>query len=162
MPITAPIPGTPGATGPAGPAPAGTGLVAVTAGVLATPIPIPWSTTIPVTTTQTTDATVTTIASIDFSSYGGGMVSAFVAAHNTAKTVACAWTITASVTNSGGTVTLVDSVSEPTDPVSALACALDVSGTNVRIRVTGVASGGDPNLNVNWCCSATAVLHGSP
>lgn len=104
---------------------------------------------------NTTDATVSTVATISTGSNRVYMVIAKVVAMTTdITTQQAAYTRTALFKNVAGTLSLVGAVTANTtiETDSAWDCTLDASGTDMRVRVTGAAA-----TNVIWHCQVEVI-----
>lgn len=97
-------------------------------------------------TVQTTDATTTTCGTYTVPA-GTVVVKILVKAAQSDLTNATGWEILAVAVNSAGTVTIPGTpiVTGPTDVASTWLVALDVSGTTIRLRVTGTLA-----TTVDW------------
>lgn len=117
----------------------------------------PWSAILAPTTAQTTDATTTTIATIATTTDKGHALDLVVSATQSDRSAQVAFKILASVTNVAGTCTVRNQLITADDGgASGWAAVLDVSGTNIRVRVTG--AGG---TTIDWCVAGTLLIHGS-
>ncbi len=116
----------------------------------------PWSAVTSPSTVQTTDATTTTLKTIATTTDKGHVVDLLVSATRSDRGVMVAWKILATITNVSGTCTVRDVVITPTDPASTWVATVDVSGTDIRVRVTG--AGG---TTIDWCVAGTLLIHGS-
>lgn len=116
----------------------------------------PWSAILAPTTAQTTDATTTTLATIATTTDKGHALDLLVSATQSDRSAQVVFKILASVTNAAGTCTVRDVVITPTDPASTWVATVDVSGTDIRVRVTG--AGG---TTIDWCVAGTRLVHGS-
>jgi hypothetical protein len=116
----------------------------------------PWSAVTSPSTVQTTDATVTTLKTIATTTNKGHVVDLLVSATQSDRSVQVAWKILATITNVAGTCTVRDVVITTTDPASAWAATVDVSGTDIRVRVTGAGA-----TTIDWCVAGTRLVHGS-
>ena len=110
---------------------------------------------------ETTDATVTTLHTVPITASRTYFIEATVTARRTGGAAGTAddgavYILRAMVTTKAGTVT-IDSVVATlvAEDVAAYACTLDVSTTNIRVRVTGVAS-----TTIDWACKVTAQAQG--
>lgn len=117
---------------------------------------LPWSDRIAPATVQTTDATTTTLKSYTTTTDKGHALDLIVSATQSDRSTQVVFKILASVTNAGGTCTVRDVVITPTDPASTWTATVDVSGTDIRVRVTG--AGG---TTIDWCVAGTLLIHGS-
>lgn len=140
----------------------GTDVVERTMVQLSASLGLPWSTSAVPVTVQTTDATQTTAATFATTTSKGHLLRVDVHAVKSDRSLACGWSAVVSVTNAAGTVTVRDTVLlGPTTPGSAIVDAttpltFDASGTDVRVRVKGVAA-----TTVDWVVSITALTYGS-
>lgn len=110
---------------------------------------------------ETTDATITTLHTVPITASRTYFIEATVTARRTGGAAGTAddgavYILRAMVTTKSGTVT-IDSVVATlvAEDVAAYACTLDVSTTNIRVRVTGVAS-----TTIDWACKVTAQAQG--
>jgi len=110
---------------------------------------------------ETTDATVTTLHTVPITADRTYFIEATVTARRTGGAAGTAddgavYILRAMVTTKSGTVT-IDSViaTMVAEDVAAYACTLDVSTTNIRVRVTGVAA-----TTIDWACKVTAQAQG--
>lgn len=118
---------------------------------------VPWDACVPPEALTTSDATPTTIATLDASTWTHARVHVSASAALDDETSGCAWELFAQVLNAAGTV----SVSTPHQaqrtnsvaPVDAWEVSMVASGTNVLVQVTGQAA-----TTINWTVSATVVL----
>lgn len=117
---------------------------------------LPWTTAIAPDDGQTTDATTTTIATIATTTDKGHALDLVVSATQSDRSASVAFKILASVTNAAGTLTVRSQVTTPSDGASAWTAVVDVSGTNIRVRVTG--AGG---TTIDWVVAGTMLVHGS-
>ena len=117
---------------------------------------LPWSDRISPATVQTTDATTTTLKSYTTTTDKGHALDLIVSATQSDRSAQVVSKILASVTNAGGTCTVRDVVITPTDPATTWVATVDVSGTDIRVRVTG--AGG---TTIDWCVAGTLLIHGS-
>lgn len=168
--------GAAGSTGATGPAPSGaandvvylTGSAVAAARTLAAQITatlaatiaalgLPWTASAAPVTVQTTDATVTTLATFATTTSKHHALLLIVSAGQSDRSASVMWTRLLSVTNDAGTVTIRDNKElGPTNPATAWVVSLDVSGTSVRVRVTGVAA-----TTIDWSCTVTSLVGGS-
>lgn len=116
----------------------------------------PWSAVVAPSTVQTTDATTTTLKTIATTSDKGHALDLIVSATQSDRSAQVVFKILATITNAAGTCTVRDVVITPTDPASAWTATVDVSGTDIRVRVTG--AGG---TTIDWCVAGTLLIHGS-
>lgn len=118
---------------------------------------LPWTTALAPDDGQTTDATTTTIATIATTTDKGHALDLVVSATQSDRSAQVAFKILASVTNVAGTCTVRNQLITADDGgASGWAAVLDVSGTNIRVRVTG--AGG---TTIDWCVAGTLLIHGS-
>lgn len=118
---------------------------------------VPWDACVPPEALTTSDATPTTIATLDASTWTHARVHVSASAALDDETSGCAWELFAQVLNAAGTV----SVSTPHQaqrtnsvaPVDAWEVSMVASGTDVLVQVTGQAA-----TTINWTVSATVVL----
>lgn len=100
---------------------------------------------------QTTDATVTTCASYTPTDGKTSMITVTVAAHKTDHTAGDFAVLMAGFYRNGGTVTQIGSTTAVV-ATSTWTATLDVSGTSVRVRVTGAGA-----TTINWRATATVT-----
>jgi len=118
---------------------------------------LPWSTAVAPDDGQSTDATTTTIATIATTTDKGHALDLLVSATQSDRSAQVAFKILASVTNVAGTCTVRNQLITADDGgASGWAAVLDVSGTNIRVRVTG--AGG---TTIDWLVAGTMLVHGS-
>ncbi len=118
---------------------------------------LPWSDRISPATVQTTDATTTTLKSYTTTTNKGHTLDLVVSATQSDRSAATSWKILASITNAAGTCTVRNQLITADDGgASTWAVELDVSGTDIRVRVTG--AGG---TTIDWCVAGTLLIHGS-
>ncbi len=118
---------------------------------------LPWSTAVAPDGGQSTDATTTTIATIATTTDKGHALDLLVSATQSDRSAQVTFKILASVTNVAGTCTVRNQVVTADDGgASGWAAVLDVSGTNIRVRVTG--AGG---TTIDWRVAGTLLIHGS-
>lgn len=92
---------------------------------------------------QTTDATQTTCGSYTVPSNSAVTAKLLVTALKSDFSASCGWEILVTVRNSGGTLTIEGGgaiIIGPTDGATTWAVTVDVSGTSLRLRVTGAAA----------------------
>ena len=116
----------------------------------------PWSAVTSPSTVQTTDATVTTLKTIATTTDKGHVVDLLVSATLADRSAQAAWKILATITNVAGVCTVRDVSITATDPTSVWTATVDVSGTDIRVRVTGAAA-----TTIDWCVTGTRLVHGS-
>lgn len=118
---------------------------------------LPWSDRIAPATVQTTDATTTTLKSYTTTTNKGVALDLVVNATQSDRSASVTWKILASITNAAGTVTIRNQLITADDGgASTWTAVLDVSGTDIRVRVTG--AGG---TTIDWCVAGTLLVHGS-
>lgn len=118
---------------------------------------LPWTASAAPVTVQTTDATVTTLATFATTTSKHHALLLIVSAGQSDRSASVMWTRMVSITNAAGTVTIRDTKElGPTDPATAWVISTDVSGTDVRVRVTGVAA-----TTIDWSCTVTSLVGGS-
>lgn len=102
-----------------------------------------------ITSVQTTDATVTTCGTHTPPNGSVSSVKATVSAYRTDGSEAACYTLSATVRKFGGTANLVGTVTVVSahEDVAGWDATLDVSGGDVRCRVTGEAA-----KTINWDC----------
>lgn len=91
---------------------------------------------------QTTDATQTTCGSYTVPA-GAYTAKLLVTAAKSDLSTACGWEITVTVVNNAGAVSIVGGgaiIVGPTDGATTWSVTVDVSGTSLRLRVTGAAA----------------------
>lgn len=167
-------------TAAGGGAPAGTGIVEAMGGAFRDPVrsasdvrtalglgtiatmAAPWTASVAPVETRTTDATVTTIATISTTTDKGFTLQLLISATKSDRSAIVSWLYLVTVTNAAGVVTVRDSLAlGPTDPASTIVAAVtpvafDVSGTSVRVRGTGVVA-----TAVDWNVSVIAMIGGA-
>lgn len=105
---------------------------------LTTALGLPWVTS-QSTSVQTTDATMTTCGTYTVPS-GSKTARVLVTAVTSGLTLSTGWDILVNVVNNGGVLTLSGGgsvITGPTDPTTVWLATMDVSGTSLRLRVTG-------------------------
>jgi len=117
---------------------------------------LPWHASVGPATVQTTDATTTTAVTIATTTDKGHALDLVVSATKSDRSTQVAWKILATITNAAGVCAVRDALITASDPGTAWTATVDVSGTNVRVRVTG--AGG---TTVDWCCAGSMLVHGS-
>lgn len=93
--------------------------------------------------TTTTNATTTTCGTYTVPTNSAVTIKLLVTAITSTYGASCGWELLATARNAAGTVTLEGGgaiVTGPTDGATAWTVAADVSGTSVRLRVTGAAA----------------------
>lgn len=115
--------------------------------------PIPWDTSFGATVT-TTDATVTTCGSVTPTDLNVVRIVAHIVATKSSHDAGAAYWITGVFRRSGGTVTQISSTTtiDVAEDDATWNATLDVSGTSVRVRVTGKAA-----TTINWRTRGTVV-----
>nr|QBK86418.1 MAG: hypothetical protein LCMAC102_02130 [Marseillevirus LCMAC102] len=105
-------------------------------------------------TVQTTDATVTTLATIATTTDRSTLIDVKVSARNTGASEAAGYFLKSVFRNNTGTVTQVgtDDLLSFEDN-TAWAVTTSISGTNILVRVTGVAA-----TTINWKSQHTTIL----
>ena len=116
---------------------------------------MPWSSTLAPSTAHTEDATTATLGSIPTTTDKGHALDLLVTAIQGDRSAQVAWRILATVTNAAGVCTVRDVVVTPSDPGSAWTATVDVSGTNIRVRVTGAAA-----TSLDWIAAGTLLVYG--
>lgn len=94
------------------------------------------------TSVQTTDATQTSCGTYTVPA-GAYTVELLVTGAKSDLSAACGWKLTVTVVNNSGTVSIVGGgalIVGPTDGATTWAVTVDVSGTSLRLRVTGAAA----------------------
>lgn len=97
---------------------------------------------------QTTDATQTTCGTYTTASNSAVTIELLVTGLKSDFSASSGWKIYVTARNSGGTVTLEGGgaiIVGPTDPATTWSVTVDVSGADVRLRVTGAAA-----TTVDW------------
>lgn len=118
---------------------------------------LPWSTAVAPDDGQSTDATTTTIATIATTTDKGHALDLLVSATQSDRSAQVTFKILASVTNVAGTCTVRNQlITADDDGASGWAAVLDVSGTNIRVRVTGALA-----TTIDWLVAGTMLVHGS-
>jgi len=118
---------------------------------------LPWTAPLAPDDGQTTDATTTTIATIATTTDKGHALDLVVSATQSDRSAQVAFKILASVTNVAGTCTVRNQLITADDGgASGWAAVLDVSGTNIRVRVTGALA-----TTIDWLVAGTMLVHGS-
>lgn len=118
---------------------------------------LPWSDRIAPATVQTTDATTTTLKSYTTTTDKGVALDLVVNATQSDRSTSVTWKILASITNAAGTVTIRNQLITADDGgASTWTAVLDVSGTDIRVRVTGAGA-----TTIDWCVAGTLLIHGS-
>ena len=128
---------------------------AASATAAAAAIEAPWSSTLAPSTVHTDDATVTTLESIPTTTDKGHAIDLLVTAVQGDRSAQVAWRILATVTNAAGVCTVRDVVVTPSDPGSAWVATVDVSGTSIRVRVTGAAA-----TSLDWIAAGSLLVYG--
>lgn len=118
---------------------------------------MPWTTPIAPDDGQTTDATTTTIATIATTTNKGHALDLVVSAAQSDRSASVAFKVLASVTNVAGVCTVRSQVTTASDGgASTWTVVVDVSGTNIRVRVTGALA-----TTIDWVVAGTMLVHGS-
>jgi hypothetical protein len=118
---------------------------------------LPWTTAIAPDDGQTTDATQTTIATIATTTNKGHALDLLVSATQSDRSAQVTFKVLASVTNVAGTLAVRNQLIAADDGgASGWAAELDVSGTNIRVRVTGAGA-----TTIDWLVAGTMLVHGS-
>lgn len=116
----------------------------------------PWTAIISQDGTLTGDATTTTVTTIATSTDRGHSLDITVSAIRSDYSDQVTWKLLASVTNAGGVVTIRNVLITADDGgASPWTVALDVSGTDVRVRVTGAAA-----TDLTWAVVGTVLRFG--
>jgi hypothetical protein len=95
------------------------------------------------TSVQTTDATQTTCGSYTVPNNSAVTAKLLVTGLKSDFTASCGWELTLTARNAGGTVTIEGGgaiIVGPTDGATTWSVTVDVSGTSLRLRVTGAAA----------------------
>lgn len=114
----------------------------------------PWSSTLAPTEVETNNATTTTLASIATVASRSYVVDLLVVSTRS-PTAVVAWKLLATVhSDGGGTLTLNDVlIHGPTDGgASTMTATVDVSGSSIRVRVTGLGA-----TSVDWSVTGTVL-----
>lgn len=123
---------------------------------------LPWSTPIGPDDGQTTDATPTTIATIATTTDKGHALDLTVGAAKDDRSVGVTFKILAHVSNVAGVCTVRNQAifasdgRDPLEPTVLWDVEIDVSGTHIRVRVTGAAA-----TTIDWSVAGTMLIHGS-
>lgn len=128
---------------------------AASATAAAAAIEAPWSSTLSPSMVHTDDATVTTLESIPTTTDKGHAIDLLVTAVQGDRSAQVTWRITGSVTNAAGVCTVRNVVITSDDPGSAWAATVDVSGTSIRVRVTGAAA-----TSLDWIAAGSLLVYG--
>ena len=116
---------------------------------------VPWTAVVTPATVTTADATVTTCGTYAVpTSYGVSLEISVVATRRDRGEV-CGWKLLASAGNVAGTVTQSTGspvINGPSNSGVSWTVDVDVSGTSLRVRVTGQAA-----TTIDWCVSARVV-----
>lgn len=106
-------------------------------------------------TAATADATQTTCGTLAVATGTTVLLDVMVLAAKTDRSTSCAWRLLVTATNVAGTLTIRGSVlvTGPTDAATTWDATVAVSGTSLRVRVTGEAA-----VNIDWSAAATAVV----
>ena len=128
---------------------------AASATAAAAAIEAPWSSTLAPSTVHTEDATVATLESIPTTTDKGHAIDLLVTAIQGDRSAQVAFKILATVTNAAGVCTVRDVVVTPSDPGSAWTATVDVSGTSIRVRVTGAAA-----TSLDWIAAGSLLVYG--
>jgi hypothetical protein len=106
----------------------------------------------------TSDATVTTLATIAAATDHLFTVDVLVSAREAARTFSVAWKLLATVSSDGAAATVEDVlITGPTDGgASGCSVAIDTSGTDIRVRVTGLGG-----TSITWGVQGTVQRIGS-
>lgn len=122
-----------------------------------TALGLPWTSAAAPATVQTTDATITTLATFATTTDKGHSLLVHVTGTLSDRSAQVSWLALAAATNAAGTVTVRDtSLLGPTTPATTWVVTLSASGTNVLVRVTGALA-----TTIDWTCSIVALVHGS-
>lgn len=118
-------------------------------------VSVPWTAVVTPATVSTTDATQTTCGAYTVPTSYGVSLEISVVATKRDRSAVSGWRLLASAANAAGTVTqstgspLVDG---PSNSGVTWSVDVDVSGTSVRVRVTGQAA-----TTIDWCVTARVV-----
>lgn len=105
----------------------------------------------------TSNTTTTTCATIPIPAASVFYVKAVILARKTDESLSCKYERTILVRNNAGTITTdqaVTTVGTDYEPAAGYNATLDVSGTDVRVRVTGVAA-----TNIEWTAHVEAYVN---
>lgn len=119
---------------------------------------LPWWAAAPPDEVTTSDATVTTLATISAATDHLYTVDVLVSAREAARTFSVAWKLLATVSSDGAAATVVDVLTTgPTDGgASGCSVTIDASGTDIRVRVTGLGG-----TSITWGVQGTVQRIGS-
>jgi len=119
---------------------------------------LPWWAAVPPDEIATSDATVTTLATISAATDHLYTVDVLVSAREAARTFSVAWKLLATVSSDGAAATVVDVLTTgPTDGgASGCSVTIDTSGTDIRVRVTGLGG-----TSITWGVQGTVQRIGS-
>ena len=117
---------------------------------------LPWSDRIAPATVQTTDATTTTLKEYATTTNKGHTLDLLVSAAQSDRSAGVAFKILAHVSNAAGVCTVRSQVTTPSDGASTWTAVVDVSGTDIRVRVTGALA-----TTIDWCVAGALLTHGS-
>ena len=119
---------------------------------------LPWWAAVPPDEIATSDATVTTLATISAATDHLYTVDVLVSAREAARTFSVAWKLLATVSSDGAAATVVDVLTTgPTDGgASGCSVTIDASGTDIRVRVTGLGG-----TSITWGVQGTVQRIGS-
>ena len=119
---------------------------------------LPWWAAVPPDEIATSDATVTTLATISAATDHLYTVDVPVSAREAARTFSVAWKLLATVSSDGAAATVVDVLTTgPTDGgASGCSVTIDTSGTDIRVRVTGLGG-----TSITWGVQGTVQRIGS-
>ena len=114
-------------------------LVGLGGSSLPTATGLPWSSTVEPTEVTTSDATETTLATIACPLDRLYSLDLLVSAREATRSFSVAWKLLATVSSDGAAATVEDVlVVGPTDGASGCSVTVDASGTNARVRITGL------------------------
>lgn len=119
---------------------------------------LPWWAVVPPDEVATSDATVTTLATISAATDHLYTVDVLVSAREAARTFSVAWKLLATVSSDGAAATVEDVlITGPTDGgASGCSVTIDASGTDIRVRVTGLGG-----TSITWGVQGTVQRIGS-
>lgn len=129
---------------------------AASATAAAAAIDAPWSSTLAPSMVHTDDATVTTLESIPTTTDKGHAIDLLVTAVQGDRSAQVSFKILASVTNAAGVCTVRNvAITADDGGASGWAATVDVSGTNIRVRVTGAAA-----TSLDWIAAGSLLVYG--
>ena len=117
--------------------------------------PGPWTAYVETTTVSTSDASQTTCGTYEVPTDNGVMLEISVVATRRDRGAVSGWTLLASAANASGTVTQSTGspvITGPSNSGVSWSVTVDVSGTSLRVRVTGQAA-----TTIDWRATARVV-----